>query len=135
MCRIRFRWISRPTGLNILRGCMEDIEFFKIWPQDGKPIIVDLIDKDLDCNETGWKLRRVKKNNGTSHTFEAYRLNLTPRNLNEIIAIRILGRPLIPSEKIVHLDGDHLNNRRSNIQVMTAKEFREFKKKELPMQS
>jgi len=110
---------------------MEDVEFFKIWPQDGKPIIVDLIDKDLDCNETGWKLRRIKKNGGTSHTFEAYRLNLTPRNLDEIIATRILGRPLIPGEKIVHLDGDHLNNRRENIKVMTSKEFREFKKKVL----
>ena len=127
MCRIRFRWISRPTGLNILRGCMEDIEFFKIWPQDGKPIIVDPIDKDLDLNETGWKLRRVKKSTG-GYTFEAYRLNVSPRNLDEVIAIRILGRSLVPGEKIVHLDSDHLNNRRSNIQVMTAKEFREFKK-------
>ena len=106
---------------------MEDVEFFKIWPQDGKPIIVDLIDKDLDLNETGWKLRRVKKSTG-GYTFEAYRLNVSPRNLDEVIAIRILERPLVPGEKIIHLDGDHLNNRRSNIQVMTVKEFREFKK-------
>ena len=129
MCWNHFRRISRPASLNILRGFMTtDSESFKIWPQDGKPIIVDLIDKDLDLNETGWKLRRIKKNGGTSHTFEAYRLNLTPRNLDEIIATRILGRSLIPGEKIIHLDGDHLNNRRSNIRVMTAKEFQEFKK-------
>ena len=104
-------------------------EFFKIWPQDGKPIIVDPIDKDLEFQEPKWKLRRIKKNGGTSHTFEAYRLNLTPRNLDEIIATRILGRSLIPGEKIIHLDGDHLNNRRSNIQVMTSKEFQEYNKK------
>jgi hypothetical protein len=114
---------------------MTDQDTFKIWPQDGKPIIVDLIDKDLEIQEPLWKLKRIKKNGGTGHTFEAYRLNLTPRNFDEIIATRILGRPLVPGEKIVHLDGDHLNNRRSNIQVMTAKEFREFKKKELPLQS
>lgn len=109
---------------------MEDSDTsLKIWPQDGKPIFVDLEDKDLDLNETGWKLKRIKTLDGTSHTFEAYRLNLPPRNMDEVIATRILGRPLVSGEKIIHLDGNHLNNRRSNIQVMTAKEFREFKKK------
>lgn len=106
---------------------------FKIWPIDGKPIIVDIIDSDLDKNEQPWKLRRIKTDKG--HTFVAYRLNLNPRNMDEIIASRIIGRPIEKGDHILHLDGDHLNNTRANLKVMSSKELREYRKKQKDNQS
>jgi len=49
--------------------------------------------------------------------------------LHRIIMEHVLGRPLLSSEQIDHIDGNALNNRRSNLRPCSATQNRQNKRK------
>lgn len=45
-----------------------------------------------------------------------------PRKLHRIVMARVLGRALLPSEHVDHVNGDGLDNRRANLRVASHTE-------------
>lgn len=83
----------------------------------GYVTVVDAIDGDLIA--INWF---VKRSNGDNYYARARvaRRNNTP--LHRVVMSRILGRELTSNEFVDHIDGDSLNNQRSNLRLATAAE-------------
>jgi hypothetical protein len=80
--------------------------------------IVDDEDADIAGDRSLSLLR-----NGKGYCFiQHYYSKGKHAQLHRLIAERMLGRPLIKGEVVDHIDGDTLNNKRSNLRVVTQRQ-------------
>lgn len=94
-------------------------EIFHISLTKGYVAIVDAIDADLaqfrwrasNSRYTVYALREIGK-----------RHNRSNQMLHRVIFERVLGRELLKTEEVDHIDGDCGNNRRSNLRLATHSE-------------
>lgn len=81
----------------------------------GYTTIVD--DIDVDLAQYNWSIR----SNPAGNKYARGHLNAGDKSiaLHRIILERIIGRPLTKNELTDHIDGNGLNNRRSNLRIAT----------------
>ena len=52
-------------------------------------------------------------------TYKAIKINGVKKDLHRVIAEKMIGRPLLFNEVVHHIDGDKLNNRQENLEIMS----------------
>jgi hypothetical protein len=82
----------------------------------GYVTIVD--DEDADLMIEKWSVYA----HGVNTQYAVRITNGTPKRLHRVILERVLGRKLDPRESVDHIDGDGLNNRRSNLRLASSAE-------------
>lgn len=84
----------------------------------GFATLIDLEDEDL----AGQQWFALQDANHTYATSGYQTKKKKSVSMHRIIMQRILGRPLAAGETVDHIDGDGLNNRRSNLRIATKAE-------------
>ena len=92
-----------------------DIDAYEIPLTRNYITLIDAI--DLDLAEFRW-IAKVDKKTGIVYAYRDVQTN-KPLSLHRVILARILGREPERKEYTDHIDGNGLNNRRSNLRVAT----------------
>lgn len=84
----------------------------------GKVGVISVCDADLLDHK--WSAL-----NPTAHIFYAFRMSMKDRYstsllMHRVIMERVLNRKLKPGEEVDHIDGNGMNNARSNLRVVTS---------------
>ena len=77
---------------------------------------------DLDLLDVRWTPVAGSTKRSTLYAMRARFQGRRHVKLHQVIAERMLGRELLISERVDHIDGNGLNNRRSNLRVVTQAE-------------
>lgn len=101
-------WRSPSSARTIHKDGQEVIE---IPLTRGYVTIVDLVDADLA--DRLWFI------SDANYPYPASGSHKRRFRMHRVITERIIGRPLRRGEEVDHIDGDSLNNRRSNLRVAT----------------
>jgi len=104
------------------KHCQEVLKMEFLVSQ-GKTVLVDEIDQDL--SQFKWCYHFIHSDN----YYVERRVNGDVTYLRRIILERILGHPIDPGFVVDHINGDGLDNRRSNIRMVTAQQNQWNKRK------
>lgn len=93
------------------------------------PLIALISDCDADLLEMRW--RPIGKKTSRSFYVRTGGLcgkeRVPDRQLHRVVIERVVGRPLLPTEYVDHIDGNTLNNQRENLRLVTPLESAQHK--------
>lgn len=84
-------------------------------------IRVQVDESDLDLAKHSWHVTTVNKRTGHRYAMRGTKLKQKPITyyMHRVILERVIGRPLERGEQVDHINGDDLDNRRSNLRIAT----------------
>jgi hypothetical protein len=108
------RFIAGHSGRGVLAS---DLKYSDM------PTAIDSDDRDLELDRRCFTSKLAKpQSNGVSFVRVYQDNGKSPVLLHRVIAERIIGRSLTRNDLVRHVDADGLNNRRSNLSIISVEE-------------